>query len=396
MRIALLAPLPPEKNGIADYANHFRTALQQLGVTVETPLAGVAGNTPAIQQAIAGFDWQSVDLVHAELGGGRLGEFLALRELRKARPALPLTATVHDPERMVWRREQLPFPLNLLERLPSPLPQAAVVLADPLTLREERRVAQGLNRLITLTRLGADCLSQRMQLAPGQVTVIHHANLAIAAAPLPALEPLRLLYFGFIYRGKGIEDLVQALAEVFKQAPELRDRVRLTLAGGTAAEMAFGAGGNYLEQLNSQIAALGLTGSIDWRLNLPAEEIAQTIQAHHVMVLPYRESKKLGLLGRQRGTSGALSWATACGRGAITSDARAFAEEVASGNGAIYPEGDVAALSAQLLRLARTPLLARDWAERAGEIGRERLWPLTAQQFVKVFEQAIAGVRHGA
>ena len=396
MRIALLAPLPPEKNGIADYANHFKTALEQLGVTVATPLTGVEGSTVAIKQTIARFDWQSVDLVHAELGGGRLGEFLALRELRKAHPALPLTATVHDPERMVWRREQLPFPLNLMERLPSPLPQAAVVLADPLTLREERHVAQGLTRLITLTRLGADCLTQRMRLPAGKVAVINHANLAIAPAPLPPLDTLQLLYFGFIYRGKGIEDLLQAMADVFKQAPELRDRVRLTLAGGTAAEMAFGAGGNYLEQLNSQIAELGLQGAIDWRLNLPASDIAQTIQAHHVMVLPYRESKKLGLLGRQRGTSGALSWAAACGRGAITSDARAFAEEVASGNGAIYPQGDVAALSEQLLRLARTPLLARDWAERAGEIGRERLWPLTAQQFKQLFERAIAGVSHGA
>ncbi|MPR04062.1 glycosyltransferase [Pseudomonas sp. MAFF 212408] len=396
MRIALLAPLPPEKNGIADYANHFKAALEQLGVTVATPLSGVEGNSVAIKQAVAGFDWQSVDLVHAELGGGRLGEFLALRELRKACPNLPLTATVHDPERMVWRREHLPFPLNLLERLPSPLPQAAVVLADPLTLREERHVAQGLTRLITLTRLGADCLSQRMQLPSGKVAVINHANLAIEPAPLPPLETLRLLYFGFIYRGKGIEDLLQALADVFKHAPELRDRVRLTLAGGTAAEMAFGAGGNYLEQLHSQIAELGLAGSIDWRLNLPASEIAQTIQAHHVMVLPYRESKKLGLLGRQRGTSGALSWAAACGRGAITSDARAFAEEVASGNGAIYPQGDVAALSAQLLRLARTPSLARDWAERAAEIGRERLWPLTAEKFRQRFEQAIQGAPYGA
>ncbi|KAF2406867.1 glycosyltransferase [Pseudomonas antarctica] len=396
MRIALLAPLPPEKNGIADYANHFKTALEQLGVTVATPLSGVEGNSAAIKQAIAAFDWHSVDLVHAELGGGRLGEFLALRELRKAYPNLPLTATVHDPERLVWRREHLPFPLNLLEHFPSPLPQAAVVVADPLTLREERHVAQGLTRLITLTRLGAECLSQRMQLPAGKVAVINHANLAIATAPLPALATLHLLYFGFIYRGKGIEDLLQALTDVFKQAPELRDRVRLTLAGGTAAEMAFGAGGNYLEQLNSQIAELGLAGIIDWRLNLPASEIAQTIQAHHVMVLPYRESKKLGLLGRQRGTSGALSWAAACGRGAITSDARAFAEEVASGNGAIYPQGDVTALSDQLLRLARTPTLARDWAERAGEIGRERLWPLTAQQFKQLFEQAIAGDAYGA
>ncbi|MGY2399269.1 glycosyltransferase [Pseudomonas sp. SDO5271_S396] len=395
MRIALLAPLPPEKNGIADYANHFKTALEQLGVTVLTPLSGVSPNSAAIRQAVAAFDWQGLDLVHAELGGGRLGEFLALRELRKAYPQLPLTATVHDPERIVWRREQLPFPLNLLDRLPSPLPQAAVVLADPLTLREERQVAQSLTRLVTLTRLGADCLSQRMQLPAGKVAVINHANLAIAPAPLPSLDTLRVLYFGFIYRGKGIEDLVQALADVFRQAPELRDRVRLTLAGGTAAEMAFGAGGNYLDQLNKQIAELGLADAIDWRLNLPAEEIAQTIQAHHVMVLPYRESKKLGLLGRQRGTSGALSWATACGRGAITSDARAFAEEVASGNGAIYPEGNVSALGEQLLRLARTPLLARDWAERAGEIGRERLWPLTAAKFAKLFGDAIEGAPYG-
>ncbi|EPN42251.1 glycosyl transferase, group 1 family protein PslF, partial [Pseudomonas syringae pv. actinidiae ICMP 18807] len=30
MRIALLAPLPPEQNGIADYAGHLRQALEGL------------------------------------------------------------------------------------------------------------------------------------------------------------------------------------------------------------------------------------------------------------------------------------------------------------------------------------------------------------------------------
>ncbi len=339
MRIALLAPLPPEKNGIADYASHFRNALQGLGIEVATPLAGVAADSANIASRLDSVDWNGFDLVHAELGGGRLGEFIALRELRKRFPRLPLSATVHDPERMVWRRERLPWPLNLLERLPSPLPQAAVVLADPLTLREERAVAQGLTRLVTLTGLGGECLARRMRLPPGRVEVINHGNLEIATVPLPSLDTLRLLYFGFIYRGKGIEDLLEALADLFASAPEMRQRVRLTLAGGTAAEMAFGAGGNYLDQLKAQIAELGLADAIDWNLNLAAADIPRTIQAHHVMVLPYRESKKLGLLGQQRGTSGALSWAAACGRGAITSDARAFAEEVASGNGAIYPSG---------------------------------------------------------
>ena len=77
-----------------------------------------------------------------------------------------------------------------------------MVLADPLTLREERAVAQGLTRLVTLTGLGGECLARRMRLPPGRVEVINHGNLEIATVPLPSLDTLRLLYFGFIYRGK--------------------------------------------------------------------------------------------------------------------------------------------------------------------------------------------------
>lgn len=385
MRIALLAPLPPEKNGIADYANNFRNALMALGVEVVTPLKGTAINSSNVKSALESVNWHGIDLVHAELGGGRLTEFTALRELRKHLPQLPLTATVHDPERLVWRRERLPFPLSLLERLPSPFPQAAVVLADPLTLSEERRLAERLNLLITLTHTGAESLSRRMHLDAGKVEVIYHGNVHIPPAPLPPMEPLRLLYFGFIYRGKGIEDLLQALADLFAIHPELRQSTRLTLAGGTAAEMAFGVRGNYLQELEQLISDLNLSHAIDWKLNLPAEHIAQTIQAHHVMVLPYRESKKLALLGRQRGTSGALSWAAACGRGVITSDARAFAEEVALGNGSLYHQGDVSALTQQLSTLAHTPGLAQAWADRAQVIGKQRLWSNTAQHFYDLF-----------
>lgn len=387
MRIALLAPLPPEKNGIADYAGHFKAALEAQGITVVTPLAGCVGDLSAIQARIQAFDWSEINVVHAELGGGRLAEFEALRLLRRHFPHLPLTATVHDPERLVWRRAKLPWPLTWAEHLPSPLPEIATVLSDPLTLREERQVAQSLNRLITLTQLGADCLSHRMRLKKTQVQVIAHGNLAITPAPLPALDRLRLLYFGFIYRGKGIEDLLHALAQVFVQRPALKNTLRLTLAGGTAAQMAFAGTNSYLTELQALIARLQLCDSIDWRLDLPGAQIPELIQMHHVMVLPYRESQKLSLLGAQRGTSGALSWAAACGRGAITSDARAFAEEVAHGNGARYPQGNVGALTEQLLQLANHPEQALHWAKRATAIGQERLWCNTATRFAELFAQ---------
>ena len=391
MHIALLAPAAPEQNGIADYAGHLKHALEQQGVRVSTPLAGLGNDVARTQAALNRFDWNGIDLVHAEIGGGRVAEFNALRTLRQRFARLPLTATVHDPERLVWRRERLPWPLSMAQKMPNPLPQIATVLADPLCLREERSLAQSLTRLVTLTNAGSQCLKQRMGLADKQMAVIAHGNLDIPPAPLPPLEPLRLLYFGFIYRGKGIEDLLDALALTFSQQPALRERIRLTLAGGSEPEMAFGPSGSYLDQLRQRINQLQLGDNIEWGLDVPAEDIPAVIQAHHVMVLPYRESSKLKLLGTLRGTSGALSWAVACGRGAITSDARSFAEEVSHDNGIIFPQGNVPALAAELSHLCATPELAVRWAEHASLIGSQRTWPHTAARFVQLFEDACGG-----
>jgi glycosyltransferase involved in cell wall biosynthesis len=388
MQIALLAPLPPEQNGIADYAGHLKQALEDLGVRVRTPLQGTGNDPQAACQRVAEADWAGINLVHAEIGGGRLAEFHALRALRQRFAHLPLTATIHDPERLVWRRARLPWPLSLASALRSPLPEIATVLADPLCLHEERQLARQLTRLVTLTNAGNLSLEQRMGLQPRQMAVIPHGNLPIAPLPLPPLRPLKLLYFGFIYRGKGIEDLLEALARLFVDKPALRPRVRLTLAGGSEPEMAFGPSGSYLEQLRQRIRELGLTDLIGWHLDLPAGDIPHVIQSHHVMVLPYRESSKLKLLGKLRGTSGALSWATACGRGVITSDARSFAEEVSHGNGEIYPQGNVAALKDALTRLCEQPQLAQSWADRAAILGRERVWSLTAKRFEQLFQQA--------
>ncbi len=396
MHIALLAPLAPEQNGIADYAGHLKAALLSQGIEVSTPLAGIGNDPERAVQRVASTDWRGIDLVHAELGGGRLAEFHALRALRQRFAKLPLTATVHDPERLVWRRAKLPWPLSLASRLPSPLPQMATVLADPLCLYEERQLARSLTRLVTLTQSGGDCLKQRMGLHAEQMVVIPHGNLLIPPAPMPALDPLKLLYFGFIYRGKGIEDLLEALAMTFTQKPELKQHLTLTLAGGSEPEMAFESGGSYLHLLRQRIEQLGLEKSIAWHLDLPVSEIAKVIQAHHVMVLPYRESSKLKLLGQLRGTSGALSWAAACGRGVITSDARSFAEEVDHGNGVIYPQGNVAALAAELGHLCADPQMALRWAEHAQKIGDERVWSETAKHFHQMFKSACWGRTHVA
>ena len=99
MKIVLLAPLPPEQNGIADYAANFADALEGEGIEVLRPFAGmpVTTNPNEIRARLETLSWRGVALAHAELGGGRVREFIALDLLHRLHPALPLTATAHDP-----------------------------------------------------------------------------------------------------------------------------------------------------------------------------------------------------------------------------------------------------------------------------------------------------------
>jgi glycosyltransferase involved in cell wall biosynthesis len=397
MRIALLAPLPPEQSGIADYAAAFSTALQQQGATVLTPFRGqgLAADVATLTAQLAAVDWSQVDVVHAELGGGRNGEFQALQWLKRQQPRLLLTATVHDPERLIWRPARLPGPLALTERLPRTLYQAAVVLADPLTLRAERRLAARLAQLVTLTQTGAACLTRRLRLPAGRVRHIPHGNHSVEPTALPALPPqgpLKLLYFGFIYRGKGIEDLIAALKALQAERPAALSQLSLTLAGGTRPDMTFGSARSYLDELRHALRQSGLAGlTVNWQLDIDSAAIPALIQAHHVMVLPYRESARLALLGQMRGTSGALSWAAACGRSVISSDARAFAEEVSHDNGAVFAQGQPAALAREIARLLDEPALLPRRSAAAAALGEARRWPHVAAAFHAMYQQLLEG-----
>ncbi|AMJ57717.1 MULTISPECIES: glycosyltransferase [Stenotrophomonas] len=384
MKVALLAPLPPLQNGIADYAQAWMQALRGVGVDVQVPP----------HRDGAGWDthdadfWQGVDIVHAQLGGGRGPEFVALEQLRARWPQLASSATVHDPERLVWRS---PDPARgVLRRVatwPRPLPQLLALAQDRSTLARERKLAAGLDAMVALTRTGATCLRERMRSAPDKVHFIAHGNPLFSPAELPSDDVVRLLYFGFIYPGKGIEDLFEAVAEVFRIRPQAR--LVLTMAGGSSPELAFGSRGNYLTQLRELAGGLGIAERIVWQLDLPAEGIPACVQAHHAMVLPYRDSRKLALLGRMRGTSGALSWANACGRGVIASDARAFAEEVSYDNGVVFAQGQSQALAQRIVALLDAPLLAREWAVAASALGRQRQWSTIADEFAALFASVV-------
>jgi glycosyltransferase involved in cell wall biosynthesis len=131
-----------------------------------------------------------------------------------------------------------------------------------------------------------------------------------------------------------------------------------------------------------------LSDAVRFQFDVPVDEVVPLIQAHHAVVLPYRDSRKLSLLGRQVGASGALCAALACGRGALTSDARAFVEDMSAGQGAVFRQGSTDELAEWIIRLAESPEILASWASKAAEFADARRWRLTAERFKTVLINA--------
>lgn len=391
MRVAFIAPLPPQKNGIADYAFVLIQHLRHLGIEIETPLAQISwpDDASAIDAKLSSIDWTRFDLVHAELGGGRTHEFNAMRWLQKNHPDLPTTATLHDPARVIWQPPSLP---TWLKKQPPILHKLWSLATNQRTLGLERAFCQALTDIIVLTHTGKSHLASKLSLAAEHIKVIPHGCQRIATIPLPALPPhapLRLLYFGYIYRGKGIEDLIDAISLLVKQTPTLQRQLHLTIAGGSKPEIAFGGKMTYLDEVRQRLLSAGLNQKqIEWKLDIPETDIPATIQQSHLLVLPYIETKKLALLGKICGTSGVLAWANACGRGVITSNARAFSEEVSYGNGVCYPQRDIRVLAELIKQVLDYPEQITSLHESAQKIGEQRHWPKVATQYAQLFQDA--------
>ena len=384
MRIALVSPWPPEASGIANYAVFFKSALENAGVEVTN--VGLDLPDTRSYRDIEGiaerFPLSDMDLAHFELGGGRIRHFLLLDALLKRYPQLAITATIHDPERLAWRG----WGLSRFERWPRRVQQALTVLTDPYSLRKERRVAGRLRRAVVLTHGGATALVRRMGIPGDRVVVIPHGGAAVPYREPSREGPLQILFFGFLYPGKGIETLIEALCLVRAQGLG-PGGIICTIAGGSRPTMLLKSSGNYVDSLADRLREGGIDDQAQIVTDVAEADIPVLYQSHHLLVLPYIDSRKISVLGRFMGSSGPLSWAIASGRGALVSDARALAEEVAAGNGAVFRQGNPQDLAGWLVRLAADRDRVMAWSAASKALARERTWDEVGRKFARLFAE---------
>jgi glycosyltransferase involved in cell wall biosynthesis len=191
-------------------------------------------------------------------------------------------------------------------------------------------------------------------------------------------DDLVFVYFGRLYKGKGLESLIEAFARVRTSVPN----ARLAIVGGPIVDRG---DGWKVDNLYAQVDRLGLTDSISWSGEFAFDSDAGSLylRGGDIAVLPFAEGAALN--------NSSLAAAAGHGLPVITTRGEHPERDLADGeNMLIVPPSDADALAAAMIRLAGDPALRsklRDGVERLA--AKHFTWSGSVASTVAVIEDAL-------
>ena len=356
MRIAVVDPLsytPPYDDGLA-------AALARLGHDV-TLLAGpfLHGSVP-----------EPVGYLREEIFlpvSGRL-----FRPAPRSRLRLLLKGVEYLPSarRLLARLDTLQPDIVHVQWLPRPeldrrwvrrLRAPSVFTAHDVLPRRERARAAWPGLLNWFGRVVVHSEAGVRQLADLGVEAVRIPHPVFDLEPLPPPSGKTLLFFGLIRDYKGLDVLVQALADV----PE----ATLVVAGDPVDSVG---------PARALAGELGLGERIEWRLGyLPNGEVRELMESAAAVVLPYRRLD----------SSGVLATAIGYGRPVVVTDVGSLGEQVREFDaGRIVPVEDAPALAEACNSLLQSPENLERAAEGARRAAATLTWDASAEAHERLYE----------
>ncbi|NQX06067.1 glycosyltransferase family 1 protein [Rathayibacter sp. VKM Ac-2856] len=206
-------------SGVSDYADDLIARAREVAGTVVEVRHGGAGADGVAELLRARRETlRAIDaapgpvIVHTEHSGGVIVPFWLLASRRLRSRATVVTATLHDAPLAVWT----PFRTALVGRSHF----ATHAIHYPLMRLHrllERRVLRGVS-LFALTASGAQAIREELRVGGVDVAFLP-APVRPAVAPAPE-RPLAIGLFGYVYRGKGFDQLA-ALRDAVDPAIEI-------------------------------------------------------------------------------------------------------------------------------------------------------------------------------
>ncbi len=270
--------------------------------------------------------------------------------------------------------------LTLMGDIDVPLVVVAhTVLTEPTPHQRDvlERVCALADAVVVMTKTARDRLFAGFDVVQSKVHLIPHG----AATPQgagPAMHrqgalTQRLLTWGLLGPGKGIEWAIDALAAV----SDLHPHPEYVVAGATHPKVREQHGEAYREMLIDRAASSGSAEHVvfdDTYRDLPA--LIELVRTADVVVLPYDSHDQV--------TSGVLVDAVALGRPVVSTAFPHAVELLASGAGIVVPQRDPEALGQAIRSVLTDHALAASMAAEARRLAPSLSWTAVAGRYARL------------
>lgn len=277
--------------------------------------------------------------------------------------------------------------VELMDRLRKPIVSTLhTVLSTPSQQQREllRHVCDCSSTVVVMAQRARTLLEEIFGVPTDHVKLIPHG---VPNMPLRDPEPFKerfglsrrptILTFGLLSPNKGIELMLDALARVVPEIPE----VVYVVLGVTHPSILRESGETYRMSLESRVVSLGIQENVSF-LNhyVSPADLYEYLQAADVYVTPYGQKEQI--------TSGTLAYALASGRAIISTPYWYAQELLAEGRGRLVDFGAVEELADSLRGLLRDRDSRQAMQRAAYNYGRQMTWTRVSRQYARVFEAA--------
>ena len=214
--------------------------------------------------------------------------------------------------------------------------------------------------------------------AAEKVVTIPHGATVPERTSLPLSRDVSLLTWGLLGPGKGVEWVIDALAML----PDLRDRLRYTVAGETHPKIKANDGEQYREMLKRRAELLGVADQVsfdDQYRSLPS--LLSLINESTCVVLPYDSDDQI--------TSGVLVDAVSAGRPVIATRFPHAVELLSDGAGIVVPHRDSVSLAHAIRQVATNENALQEMAAATWSLAAAHRWPAIASKYVDLAVQVL-------
>ena len=263
---------------------------------------------------------------------------------------------------------------------------AHTVLSAPTT--NQRWILEELckraDAVVVMTETARIRLTAYFDVDASKVIVIPHG----AATP-PGAAPTseadfkdrvpRLLTWGLLGPGKGIEWAIDAMADL----SDLRPRPQYMVAGATHPKVLARSGQAYRNMLVRRAASSVAAGQVSFDDTYrDLASLTELIRAADLVVLPYDSTDQV--------TSGVLVDAVAAGRPVVSTAFPHAVELLGSGAGLVVPQHDTAALAAAIRSVLSDHGLAQSMAAEARRLAPDLAWTAVAARYGDLARRLLA------